>query len=146
MKLIKSPFARVQDAEKEGLMVSLTSIVERNRTEENKKLASHFRELYPDYNGIIDEDEAEDVLDNINEYMEVKTGKNPKIQMPYSEGSDIYLLPITDNLELKILVVDEYYGDGDYSKYVGVQSFIMNEHTTKEDVFALVVFLKENLG
>lgn len=146
MKLIKSPFGRVLDAEKEGLMVSLTSIVEPNRTEENKKLESYFRELFPDYNGIIDEDEAEDVLDTINEYMEVKTGKNPKIHMPYSEGSNINLLPITENLELKILVVDEYYGDGDYEKYVSIPSFIMNEHTKKEDVSALVVFLKENIG
>ncbi|WP_442637822.1 hypothetical protein [Rossellomorea marisflavi] len=146
MKMMKTPFGRVLDAEKEGLMVSLTSIVERNRTEENKKLASHFRELFPDYIGMIDEDEADDVLDTINEYMEVKTGKNPKIQMPYSEGSNIYLLPITENLDLKILAVDEYYGDGDYEKYVNIPSFIMNEHTTKEDVSALVAFLKENLG
>lgn len=146
MKLIKTPFTRVLEAEKEGRMVSLTSIGQRHRTEENKKLATHFRELYPDYNGMIDEDEAEDILENINEYFEERTGKNPKIGMPYPTGSDTHLLPITENLELKLLVVDRYHGDGDYEKYVDATYFIMNENTTKNDVFALVAFLKENVG
>ncbi|MNG30082.1 hypothetical protein D3C84_1156200 [compost metagenome] len=46
-------------------------------------------------------------------------------------------------MQLKLIVADEYYGDGDYSKYVMADFFMINENSTKEDVDQLIEFVKK---
>lgn len=145
MKYRKSDWSIVQEAEKDGLVVAMTSTIERNRTELNIRLSKYFRESVPNFNGIYDEDQAEDILYNINEYIEENKIDRHKLDFPYTSGSDIHLISITNNLQLKVIVVDEYYGSGDYSKYIAIEFFLINENTTKEDVNKLIEFVNEYL-
>jgi hypothetical protein len=69
--------------------------------------------------------------------------KNHCIDFPYSEGSEIHLVPIGNNIQVKLLVADEYHGSGEYSKYVLINFFIINEQTTEQDVDSLIDFLNK---
>lgn len=144
MRIRKPDWPLVLEAEKEGRTASMTCVAVKNRTELNEKLSAYFRKNVPNYNGGFDEDECENVLYKINEYMKKKKIRKYKqpIDFPYSEGSETYLIPITDNLDLKLLLVDEYYGGGDYSKYIDMSYFIINDRTTAKDVDALIEFIK----
>jgi len=135
----------LREAENAGLVASMDGIVERNRTELNIKLSAYFRHKVPGYNSYFNEDTSEDVLYSINEYIEENKIDKREIDFPISEGSDIHLLKITDNLQLKILVADEYHGGGDYSKFIEVDKFIINEQTTEKDVDLLIDFIKKYL-
>lgn len=144
MKVIKSDWAILQEAEAQGYVASMTCIVERIRTTLNNELSAYFRSQMPNYLGSFDEEEAEDVLYGINQYLkehDIDKFKQP-INFPYSTGSKIYLIPLTEHLQAKVLVVNEYYGDGDYEKYVNMSYFVIDEQTTKEDVDKLIAFLK----
>jgi len=143
MKIKKSDFTLIKEAEKEGRSVSMTSVVEQNRTELNKKLQSYFNQNYKSFNGSYDEDEGEDVLYSLNEYISENNIDMRPLDFPIVEGTDVYLIPITDNLQLKVLVADEYYGDGDYAKYVIIDRFIITENATTKDVDKLIEVLKE---
>jgi len=135
----------VREAEKEGRVASMTNVVERNRTELNDQLSSYFRSKIPNYKSIFDEHECDDILFNLNDYIEENNIDKREIDFPITEGTDIHLLKITDNLHLKILVVDEYYGGGDYEKYIEIGYFVINENTTERDVDKLVDFVKQYL-
>lgn len=140
----KSDWALVKDAEALGLMVGMTGLMERNRTALNEELGSYFRSQLPEYSGIFDKDE-EEILYAINEYLEEhKIDKHP-LAFPISHGTDIHLIPVNENIQLKVVVVDEYFGDGDFSKYVMADFFLINEHATKEDVDGLIAFVNEVL-
>lgn len=143
MKIKKSYFTLIKEAEKEGRSVSMTSVVEQNRTELNKKLQSYFNQNYKNFNGSYDEDEGEDVLYSLNEYLSDNNIDMRPLDFPLVEGTDVYLIPITDNLHLKVLVADEYYGDGDYEKYVIIDRFIITDNATTKDVDKLIEILKE---
>lgn len=136
----------VREAEKNGLVVSMTNILERNRTELNNELRKYFREKLPNYNGIFDEDECEDVLFWLNEYIDDTGAKNYHLDFPIGEGTDIHLLKVNENIQLKILIEDEYYGSGNYSKYIAIGHFIINENTTKDDVDVLIEFVRKYLS
>lgn len=140
MKFKKSDWTRLKEGENEGLVASMTNIIERNRTDLNKELSSYFITNVPKYNGVFDEEEGEDVLDYINDYLKENNIDIHKLSFPVSSGSDIYLIPIGDNLEIKVLVVDEYHGDGEYEKYVMIDYFLINENTTTKDVDLLINF------
>ncbi|WP_332287123.1 hypothetical protein [Bacillus velezensis] len=55
------------------------------------------------------------------------------------------MVPITENIQLKVVVADEYYGDGDYSKYVMADFFLINDKATTKDVDTLLQFVKKHL-
>ena len=145
MKIKKSDFALIKEAEKNGLMVSMDNIVHPIRTELNNTLSNYFREKMPSYNGIFDEDTSEDILYSLNTYIkENEINKHP-LSFPLSSGTSVHLTPINENINLKILIVDEYYGDGDYSKYIDITYFVITENTTKKDVDDLIEFTTKNI-
>ncbi len=146
MQYKKADWVLVQEAEENGLVASMTGIVERKRTTLNNELSSYFREKMPTFLGSFDEYEGEDILYNINSYLEENNIDKSSLDFPISSGSDIHLIPITENLKLKVLVVDEYFGNGDYSKYVMTDFFLINENTTKKDVDKLIEFVKKYLS
>src|SRR5690625_4867658 len=116
MKKKKSDWFIVMENENSGLVASMTGLVERKRTELNRELSSYFRKRMPYYKGTYDEEESEEVLDGINSYLDDKKVDLSKLDFPYSSGSEIYLIPIGENIRLKVIVTDEYYGGGDYDK------------------------------
>lgn len=141
--IYKTDWTLVKEAEAQGLMVSMTSVVERIRTELNNELHDYFREQMPTYLGSFDEDKAEDILIAINEYVEENNIDKDELDFPLTSGSEIYLIPINKNIQLKVLVVDEYFGDAEYSKYITANYFTITENTNKEDVDVLINFIKE---
>lgn len=52
------------------------------------------------------------------------------------------LFPITENLQLEVIAVDEYYGSGEYEKYVAIEHFVITEDATEKDVNRLIEFIK----
>jgi hypothetical protein len=135
----------VREAENKGLVVAMTPIVERKRTELNNELGRYFRDQYPDYNGTYDEDACEDILYSLNSYIEENNIDMYPLDFPISEGTDIHLLKVNDNISLKVVIADEYYGSGSYSKYIDISNFLINENATKSDVDHLIDFVKEYL-
>lgn len=145
MIIKKSDWTIVQEAENNGLMVAMTSIVERKRTDLNNELSRYFRMQYPHYKSSFDEYEAEDVLYSINEYLKDNHIGISSLEFPLTSGTEVYLIPINENIHLKVIVADEYEGDGNYSKYVMANFFMINEKTNKEEVDVLISFLKKHL-
>jgi hypothetical protein len=145
MKFKKADWTIVKQAESEGLMASMTGTVERKRTMLNDELSDYFRQNMPKYTGSFDEDEGEDILFNINTYLEENDIDKHPLDFPFSNGTDIHLIPINENLQIKVVVADEYYGSGDYSKYVMIDFFMIEENTTKQDVDELIEFVKRYL-
>lgn len=133
-----------KEAEALGLMVSMTSITYHNRTKLNDELYNYFIEKAPDYKSSFDEDEGEDIISNINEYLAESNIDKYPLYFPF-DGTDVHLIPINDNIKLRVKIVDEYYGDGDYNKYVMINAFIINENTTKQDVDELIEFVNKYL-
>ncbi|WP_163150987.1 hypothetical protein [Anoxybacillus sp. MB8] len=146
MKLKKADWAIVREVENKGLMVAMTGLVERNRTELNDELSLYFRKQMPNYKGVWDEDEGEDILYNINDYLEENNIDKHSLDFPICSGTDIHLIPITENIQLKVVVADEYYGGGEYSKYVMIDFFLITENATKQDVDELIEFVKKYLS
>jgi hypothetical protein len=143
METIKNDFITSKEAEENGLMVAMGSTIERIRTDLNKKLSDYFRKKFHNFKGNYDEFEGEEILCNINEYLSDINKKTYTIDFPYSEGSEIHLIPIGENIELKLIVADEYHGSGEYSKYVMIEFFIINERTTEKDVDFLIETLNK---
>ncbi|MFP3751185.1 hypothetical protein [Bacillus altitudinis] len=146
MKLKKSDWMLIREATEKGLLVSMNNLVERKRTELNEQLSDYFRKQMPDYTGSFDEDKAEDILESLNNFIIEKNLDIYPLDFPLSSGTDNHLIPITDNIDLKVTVADEYYGDGDYSKYVMADFFIINEKATEEDVDELIEFIKQTFS
>ncbi|MCA1064367.1 hypothetical protein QTG56_22370 (plasmid) [Rossellomorea sp. AcN35-11] len=145
MRFKKSDWTLVREAEASGLMVAMTSILEPKRTPHNEILSKYFKDKMFGFSGSFSEFECEDVLDGINEYLrEYHPGKN-LLNFPGSSGSEIYLVPITEHLNLKVLIVDEYYGDGCYEKYVMTNYFMIDESASESDVDVLIKVIKEYL-
>lgn len=145
MKIKKADWAIVREAENEGLMVGMTGLVERKRTDLNNELSDYFRKQLPKYSGGYDEYEGEDILYSINEYLTENNIDKHQLDFPFSSGADVHLIPINENIQLKLVVADEYYGDGDYAKYVMADFFMINEFATKQDVDVLINFIKKHL-
>lgn len=145
MKIKKADWLIVKEAEKEGLMVAMTSLVERNKTNLNEELSNYFRKKLPKYKSAFDEYESEDILYSINEYLKENNIDKHLLDFPISGGVDVHLIPIGENIQLKIVVSDEYFGDGMYEKFVLANFFMINENTTKEDVDMLISFIKKYL-
>jgi hypothetical protein len=143
MEKIKNDFITSKEAEENGSMVAMGSTTERIRTDLNKKLSVYFRKKLPNFGGNYDEFKGEEILCNINEYLSDINKKTYTIDFPFSEGSDIHLIPIGENVELKLLVADEYHGSGEYSKYVLIEFFIINEKATEKDVDYLIETLNK---
>lgn len=146
MKIRKADWAIVRDAENKGLMAAMTSLVEKKRTDLNNELSDYFRKNVPNYSGSFGEDESEDILYSINSYIEDNNIDRRPLDFPLTEGTDIHLLPISDNIQLKVVIADEYYGGGDYSKYIMIDFFLINENTTEQDVDVLIEFVKKYLS
>lgn len=143
MKIKKADFVLVREAENAGLCVSLNNIVERNRTDLNKELSAYFISKLPNFKGYYDVDEGEDVMCSINSYIDENNIDKYLLDYPMSEGTNIHLIPITNNLQLKVMVYDEYYGQGDSSTGVHIDRFIITEDATTDDVDKLIEMLKE---
>lgn len=146
MKLKKSDWMLIREATEKGLLVSMNNLVERKRTELNEQLSDYFRKQMPGYTGSFDEDQVEDILESVNNFIIDKNLDIYPLDFPLSSGTDNHLIPITDNIDLKVTVADEYYGDGDYSKYVMADFFIINENATEEDVDELIIFIKQTFS
>ena len=143
MKIIKNDFITSKEAEENGLMVAMGSTVERIRTDLNNELSNYFKKKFPNFKGNYDEYEGEEVLCNINEYLLEINKKTYTVDFPYSEGTEIHLIPIGGNIELKLIAADEYHGSGEYSKYVMIEFFIINEQATEKDVDFLIETLNK---
>lgn len=146
MKLKKSDWMLIREATEKGVLVSMNNLVERNRTKLNEQLSDYFRKRMPDYIGSFNEDQAEDILESLNNFIIEKNLDIYPLDFPLSSGTDNHLIPITNNIDLKVTVADEYYGDGDYSKYVMADFFIINEKATEEDVDELIEFIKQTFS
>ncbi|MEK4632505.1 MULTISPECIES: hypothetical protein [Bacillus] len=144
MKLKKADWTVVREAEEQGLMVGMTGHIERKRTNLNNELSDYFRKQLPDYTGSFDENEGEEILYSINEYITENNIDMYPLDFPITEGTDVHLIPI-ENIQLKVVVADEYYGDGDYSKYVMADFFLINDKATTKDVDTLIQFVKKHL-
>jgi hypothetical protein len=142
MKIRKSDFAILREHEEQGNAVSMTSIRESKRTKLNDMLGEYFRELFPSYRDTFDEDQSEDVLIGLNEYLASIRHEKYELTFPISIDSEVHLIPITPNLILKVLLVDDYLGSGDYEKYMAIDRFLINEDTKREDVDELAEFMK----
>lgn len=142
MKTTKSDWAVISEAKEKGMLVSMNGIVPVNRTELNKRLSKYFRERLPSYSGIFDEFEGEDILYNINVYLKENRINKASLDFPLGNGDNIYLIPITENLQLEVIAVDEYYGSGEYEKYVAIEHFVITEDATEKDVNRLIEFIK----
>lgn len=148
MELLKAEWVIVREAEEQGLVVAMTSEITQTRTELNKELSTYFTEKCSDYPGVFQEEICEDVLESANEYIEDnKIGKYPyKLDFPYTVGSQEYLVPIGENIELVVVAFDEYHGGGEYSKFLKINFFVMNEKASKKDVDMLIAFINEYLA
>lgn len=146
MKIIKSDWSILQEAEAQGFVASMTNLVTQNRTELSNTLREYFRSQMPGYLGVIDEEDADEVLEAINSYLDENKIDKHHLQFPYSSGNEIYLIPVGEHIQVKVLVVDEYSGDGEYEKYIDISYFVFSEKTSTEDVDTLVHFLKDTLS
>ncbi|MBG9693223.1 hypothetical protein ABD91_21020 [Lysinibacillus sphaericus] len=140
-----SDWGLLQRAEQAGLVSSMTGLVERVRTPLNNELSSYFRESLPKFEWLFEDDEADNNIDAVNAYLQ-EQGIEKKLYMPYSSGTNIFLIPLTDNLQVKFEATDVYEGNGEYSKFTSVDFFVINESTTTADVDQLITFVKEILG
>ena len=130
----------------DGLIASTNNIVKLPRTELNIKLSNYFKEQYKGFNGIIDEEYVEDAMDNLNNYLKANHPSEPLLTKPkHNEDGLLFFVPITENLKLEILVVDEYFGSGNYSVYMDVSFFHINENAKFSDVDVLITFIKKRL-
>lgn len=146
MKLKKSDLSRYIESVKEGYVADLTSIRSRNTSYLGNTLRSYFREQIPKYTGIFLDEEGEEVLSELNRFIKDRNIGKEKLEFPVSSGSNLYLVPVGENLDLVVNVCDEYYGDGDYAKYVGVESIIFNDNTTVKDLGELIKIVKDLLS
>lgn len=146
MKFKKSDLKLVSEAQAEGLLASMTQFINYKGRDLTNELSQYFKEQIPDYNGqFYDYDyECDDILYQINNYIEENNIDKYLLDFPLTNGSDIHLIPINENLQLQIIITDDYYGDGDYLKYIKSDAFIVNHNTTKEDVDQLIDFIKKN--
>ena len=143
MGIVPNDYIILKEAEKNGLVVAMGSMIEIYRTDLNKRLSDYFRSKITNFKGNYDETEGEVVLSNISEYLLELNEKNHYIDFPYNEGTEIHLIPIGEKIQVKLLVADEYHGSGEYSKYVLIDFFIINEQTTESDVDSLIDFLNK---
>ncbi|MFY0516434.1 hypothetical protein ACOMCU_01195 [Lysinibacillus sp. UGB7] len=135
----------LQRAEQAGLVSSMTGLVERIRTPLNNELSSYFRERLPKYEWLLEDDEADNNIDAVNSYLH-EQGIEKELCMPHCSGTNIFLISLTDNLQVKFEATDVYEGNGEYSKYTSVDFFVINKSTTTADVDQLIAFVKEILG
>lgn len=144
-------FKELTQAEKNGLVVRMDNNIERFCIPLNEKLSDYFIDKMPDYNGIfdykLDKNKVNYVLDGINEHIEKNFSKMFEYEIDFADEPNdlLYLIPITENLKLKIVLCDEYYGDGEYEKYIDISKFVINENTNKNDVDQLIEFINEYL-
>ena len=146
MIIRKTDISLLKEAEKDGLTVSMTIIRKSNESELNKELGAYFKRKVPGYLGTFDEEDAEEVLDSLNEYLLETENVEKKLAYPLTGGADVHLIRITENLLLKVLIVDEYYCNGESETYIMSDVFIINEHTTTNDVDVLIDFIQNYFG
>lgn len=142
MKIKKQDWTLVREAREKGLLVSMTGTVAPKRTSLNIELSRYFKQQLPDYLGVFDEEEGEDVLYELNKFLKENNIDKRPLEFPYSDGNNTYLIPVTPNLQMVVVAADEYYGSGDYAKYVMIDSFVITENATKEDVDKLIALIK----
>lgn len=143
MIIKKSDYARLLDAEREGMVVFFDGTGSRNQTELSIELSRYFRDKVASYNGMFSDGEEDEILEELNGYFDDKDIEQTTLNFHYSDSSDVVLLKITEHLELKVLIVDEYYGDGDYSRYVEISSGVITEQSTQGDIDHLIEFMGE---
>jgi len=145
VKVKKSEFTRLMEARREGRVASMTWNDSYENTPVARRLGDYFRKQMPNYDGIYEEEVFDDVLDAINQYMEEKGIDHAPLRL-LVPGEESYLLPVTENLELVVIITDDYSGGGNYEMYVEISSFLVNDQTTEEDVDRLVDMLKAIMG
>ena len=139
----KSDFSRVLDAERGGMVLFLDNTGSRNQTDLSRELSYYFRSRIRGYVGMFSDGDEDEILDELNGYFEDKGIDQTKLTFHYADSSDVVLLKITENLELKVLIVDEYHGDGDYDRYVEIASGLITEKATKADIDHLISLMSE---
>lgn len=144
MKTVKSDWAIYQEALKEGKVAHMSSFLSIKKSKElTKKLEKYFKEKISNHKGIWEEEDGEEVLLKINKYMKENQIDKQKISYPRFIGSNGYVIPVGENIQFKLLVVDEYYGHGERQTYVEIEEFIVNENAKEKDVDQLVELMKE---
>lgn len=145
MKLKKSDLKLISEAQANGFLISMSKYINYKGKDLASELSNYFKEKVPNYDGYFDdiEYETEDMVFLINKYIQDNSINKRLLDFPFTSGYDVHLLPITQNLQLEIILTDEYYGDGDYSKHIKAHSFVINEDTTKQDVDQLIDFINK---
>jgi len=133
----------IREAESKGLTVSMTNIAEPVQTDLNMELSRYFRMQMPKYTGTFDAEKGEGIVVKINSYLQENNMSNCPLSFPIRSGTNVYLVPICEAIQLEVLVTGEYRGDGEYSRYVMVNSFVITDNATKEDVNKVIAFTKK---
>lgn len=139
MKVTLSPTVKYRNAQREDVLIKLNSINGRSKRENIQELSNYAIDSMDGFEGIYNESgmypiDGSEIFYFVSEFAKKNGIDIRPIDYPISSGTDIYLLPMTENLELVIIVVDEYYGSGDSEQYVDIQNLIVNDNTTTEDI------------
>lgn len=144
MKTVKSDWAVYQEALKEGRVAHMSSFLSIKESKElTKKLEKYFKEKISNHKGVWEEEDGEEVLLKINKYMKENQVDKQKLSYPIFAGSNVYVIPVGENIQFKVLVVDEYYGNDESETYVEIEEFIVGENAKEKEVDQLVELMKE---
>ncbi|QJX80383.1 hypothetical protein [Priestia megaterium] len=127
-------------AEEMGLMVSMVGEVENLKIEKNIELSKYFIEKIPNFQKDYEDNMYEFAIGGIEAYLEEINADIQSIEYPVT-GREVHLIPIGENIKLKVYIEDEEYGEN----RIEINSFMINHNTTKEDVDVLIEFIKEYL-
>lgn len=127
-------------AEEMGFMVSMVGEAGNLKIEKNIELNKYFIEKMPDFQKDYEDVMYEFTIGGIEDYLEEINADIQSIEYPVT-GREVHLIPIGENIKLKVYIEDEEYGEN----RIEINSFMINHNTTKEDVDVLIEFIKEYL-
>src|SRR5690625_816225 len=141
-RIRRSDISIVRRSEDKGLEVPMLNIFPRVRTDLNENLRSYFNSRLPRYTGIYDGD---DILARLNSYLAEKEIVIKPLEFPLGVGSEVRLIPIGKSIKLKVVLISEYFGNGESSRYITANSFLMTESTKEKHVEAVISFIDKYL-
>lgn len=124
----------IEKAKRQGLLVSMNGVVYCDQTEQNIKLSNYFKAKVPNYSGVYKNGKAEEILTKLNDLV------GGYLKFPCI-GEKNYLIPITPHLYLRVLFFDYEDEQKEYQKFVVIETFVIDENATEEDVDRLIFFL-----
>jgi len=142
MTKTQADWVTIKEAENQGLMASMVAKHQHFQPQTHTQALSHyFREQHPHYLPYVKEEKVDDAIYELNTYIEENKINIHPFDFPMTGGLERRLLPLTEHLSLKIGLIDDYYGGGDYAQYVTLDSFVVDDETTTDDVDKLITFV-----